>query len=1432
MLIRPFFNAGSLDLGLEITTSGQWREESSSNLTQVQQDQADSRMWTYSTWVKRARLDKSGSLIDEYTSASDFEALNFSADDRLQFYNYTSAYYGRIWDMKFRDTSAWYHIVLRYDSRQSNGTFRVMLWVNGVLQPFENNSFTAITLDKQCRVNRAGLTRRIGFRGNESSYPSFYLAETNMVDGLALDADDFGYFNKIGVWVPKAYTGPYGHNGFYLKHNNATDINPDFTATLWTGSSSTVNVDTSIDADLLITKVRNASDNWWWCDSTDGFTTYMQSNQTVAKQSVTARLTDYSNNVMTITSGDKMFNLNGYTYMTYAFKQNPDWFGMVTWAGNSATVDRNIAHGMNGKPELVIVKTETKAGQPWYVSHEDLDADHYAYLHDTLAQLDGGTNGSGYITAQDHGPINITLSAGTSNSTVNVNETGHDYIAYMFKSHPGVCKVGTYSGINAGGNIIHCGFRPRIVISKRANGAGEWSVFDSRQAGYIENQLQFRMNAQDASTSSPSSTQITFLDDGFQWNTNDAALNGAAGNDYIYIAIAGEDDDAELTADKSAAGWTPTVFNAVTFQGNAGVNDIWCGFQPDMVWCKRRSAVRHHNLYDSERGVANYLYPNTTSAETNDATGMLSFNPDGFTLGIGNGDSNGANDPTVAWCFKKDPEFFDMVSYVGTGVNRTVSHNLTVVPELMIVKSRDTGTNHWAVYHKDMDGSNPADYYMILNGNNARVDAVQAWNDTLPTSSEFTVGTINETNKDTDNFIAYLFASKTGVSQVGSYSGTSAAGNTVSCGFRPSFLLIKDRGSTEQWYLLDTQRGGYNENNLRLHTNSDSAEATSSGNEVDFTDDGFVLQGTDFATNTSGRTYLYIAIGGEVNSAENGFTASALTRSIDTPTYNQPIWSQPDSENSPNIEEAGHSTSMSTGDFIRGSIATNKTGKWYFEIQAVTTSSSGNPLDFGISSVDDSASDANPTKLYRSSQIYMNNIATSSIVRVENNATVETQTGVALSATAGDILQCAYDADTGDVWFGKNNVWWDDALGTTGNPSTGANPCVTFSDSGHAMIPLVPNTNSVQGLRLVKTNELNYTPPTGFKTIEGKNLAAPSVREPGKFFNAVLWTGDGSNGSRAITGMGFQPDLVIMKLRDSTTQDHQWYDSERGVGSGKCLCSNTTAIEGTVNSFPDGDYGFISSLDSDGFTVDDGAVATTGGYVNFSGRNYIGWGFKKRAGFFDIVNYTGDGVASSSRPINHNLGVKPEMIITKKRNAVGTDFGWSVWHKDLSTTSHGIWLHLTNVENPTMWDGGGSHTSSVFYPPDLNYGNVNTATYVNYLFASLDGVSKCGLYTGNGSTDGPFIYTGFRPAFLLIKRIDGGVGNWDLIDGTRDTYNPAGRQLTANGSGTEPASVDHDVDLLSNGFKWRDSSFSVNNSSDTYIYLAIAESSFKYARAR
>ena len=276
-----------------------------------------------------------------------------------------------------------------------------------------------------------------------------------------------------------------------------------------------------------------------------------------------------------------------------------------------------------------------------------------------------------------------------------------------------------------------------------------------------------------------------------------------------------------------------------------------------MVWIKNRPATAsNHCLFDSVRGATELLVPNDTAAEVTDADTLTAFDSDGFTVGADvkvNTDTEGL----VAWQWLESATpGFDIVTDTGTGSAHTISHSLGVTPEFIIRKDRTaTADPGWICWHTSLPGAN---YYMTLMDAHAQDTSVNYWNNTLPTSSVFSVGASNGTNQSTKTFVTYLFAGVEGFSKFGSYeSNNSADGPFIWCGFKPAYLLLKCADNVTNWEIRDNARSPYNVASARLLANSDGEEDSSS--TVDFLSNGFKLVAANAAVNPATATILFAA---------------------------------------------------------------------------------------------------------------------------------------------------------------------------------------------------------------------------------------------------------------------------------------------------------------------------------------------------------------------------------------------------------------------------------------------------------------------------------------------------------------------------------------------------------------------------------------------
>ena len=343
-------------------------------------------------------------------------------------------------------------------------------------------------------------------------------------------------------------------------------------------------------------------------------------------------------------------------------------------------------------------------------------------------------------------------------------------------------------------------------------------------------------------------------------------------------------------------------------------------------------------------------------------------------------------------------------------------------------------------------------------------------------------------------------------------------------------------------------------------------------------------------------------------------------------------------------------------------------------------------------------------------------------------------------------------------------------------------------------------------------------------------MAYTTINKSSDHFNTLTYTGTGSSGTK--TGVGFQSDWTWIKARGNTTW-HYLYDAVRGAGIEKEIFSNSNDQEGAGDAAA---YGYLSAFTSDGFSTVMGSNTGSDG-LNKSGTDFVAWNWKAGGGQgssntdgsinttytsvnttagFSISQYEGTG---SNATFGHGLGVAPQMVIVKNIDATQN---WFVYHQGIGATKV-IYLDLANAEQTLSqgWNNTAPTSSVVSIGTEAGV-NQSGSTHIAYCFAEKKGYSKFGNYTGNGNVDSPFIYTGFKPAWIMIKKTSSGTGRgWFIFDNKRIGYNPKNYVLEANDTAAD--GTNDRIDLLSNGFKLRTTDLILNESGINYIYMAFAE---------
>jgi hypothetical protein len=517
-----------------------------------------------------------------------------------------------------------------------------------------------------------------------------------------------------------------------------------------------------------------------------------------------------------------------------------------------------------------------------------------------------------------------------------------------------------------------------------------------------------------------------------------------------------------------------------------------------------------------------------------------------------------------------------------------------------------------------------------------------------------------------------------------------------------------------------------------------------------------------------------------------------------------------------------NATTSSAGDLtVRGTVGVSS-GKWYWEITAtnLVASSGDKRSTIGISLLNTTLPSfvgSNAT-----SWAYINHNGQ----KTTNNAAQS----YGASWATGDVIGVAFDADAGSLTFYKNGV--SQGIAYSGLASNVYTPAINLAASGAAEA-----ANFGQ-------RAFAYTAPSGFKALCTQNLPAPLVTKSNTVFDVVTYTGNGStqtlpNASSTPTSLAFSPDFVWVKQRDSTnTASHVLVDIVRG--NNNVLRTNGTEAENAADINP-AVYDGITNLSTASFDVVKGSSGTYNG-TNGSGKSYVAWAWdagtstvsntqgsitsqvraNATAGF-SVISYTGNGSGGST--IGHGLGVAPAFAIFKNRS---TSSDWQVYHVSLGN-ANSILLQSTAAAGGSSAFNSTSPTSTVITLGAGTSLNNNGSNHICYAFSPVVGYSNGFSYTGNGSADGSFVYLGFRPRLIMLKRSDS-TSNWTLLDTSREGYNVDNDPLYPNTSAAE-GTADL-VDITSNGFKLRTTDASVNASAGTYIGFAWAEMPFNYSRAR
>jgi hypothetical protein len=643
----------------------------------------------------------------------------------------------------------------------------------------------------------------------------------------------------MSVFHNNILAGASGASGAAEPGLYADDV---FSCFLYKGTDGTQTITNGIDLDgeggMVWIQPRTIGTSSTVIDTERGSSKIIHPNGNFAEETK-AVVTGFNSNGFGVSS-----NVSGYhlltnylnaDYVSWAFRKAPGFFDCVTWTTTTGSAEQ-IAHNLGSTPGMIIVKRTDSTGS-WIVWHRSLSNSTTSFLR--LESNVDEQNAVGVWGSNAPNSTHFEYDGGASGRTFVAYVFAHDDQSFGTDSDEAIIKCDSYTG-NGSTQTINVGFEPQWVMAKRTNDSGNWNIYDIMRgmASAVDDAVV------SANTFSAETATVNFLQPtatGFQINTGNGAINNTS-DTYIYVAIRRPHKPPSAATD---------VF-AIDTSGGTSPTPPWfnSGFVTDFVL--RKDVDTTGGAFTFARLLGKRFLRTSSSAAVSDNSN--------YTWDFMNGFSKLTSVDTdkYGYLFRRAPGFMDVVAYNGSSSVQNIPHNLEVEPELLLIKIRGRSFS-WEVYNKPSGNTK----YMQLNTANGHIgNPAPHWNQTTPTSTHFTVGTnAGGVNYDGDTHIAYLFASLSGVSKIGSYTGTGS-NIGVDCGFTAGarFVMIKRTDATGDWYVFDTDRGIVSGNDPYWRANVEAAQVT--GNDyIDPLNSGFTVTSSAPADlNASGGTYLFLAI--------------------------------------------------------------------------------------------------------------------------------------------------------------------------------------------------------------------------------------------------------------------------------------------------------------------------------------------------------------------------------------------------------------------------------------------------------------------------------------------------------------------------------------------------------------------------------------------
>ena len=1512
-------------------------ESKGHHLTKTYGSDGNRQLWTWSAWVKLGRVSDEGHVFESYAGSGDVETFwRFNSNNKIRFGQFTSGYQFQLdTTATFADPSAWYHIVIVYDSNNSTASDRARIYVNGErITEFDTANYPSSGLNSYVFKSgyphyycKSGLTTR-DFGG--------YLSQAYLIEGQALDASNFGFTDPLtNTWRPKKYTGTYGTNGFYLPMDGNSPVGED--------KSGNGNDFTPVNFGGFNT-IEKATGALPILNTTNGGKVAVPGvfGSKVSKTLTTTASTNTSNGFVFANEGTKptLSFVRGatYTFDYSASTGHPLRFATAADAAGSTeytdgtdtsvsnTVKITVPH--NAPDTLYYYCTNHGGmGNSISVTTDEKVADPYAWKNFLALPLVGNSDDVSHLlnctstekTIVDTNASASSLASNFYGGAYHWDGSGDavgalDHADFVLGSNDFTMEAWVYPEANAG-----TGASAHTIFSQWDN-SGNQRGFLFRLSGST-NQGEFLYTTDGAIGVSLTIGHLTVPTN--KWSHVAAVRNGTTFTYYINgiadpntstisegVSIFNSSDSI-LIGNQFASG---SIATSNSFDGLIQDARIYFGvakYTSNFIPASTDPDI----LPDTPSGVAG------SSALTKITDGAVSFDGSGDSLILTDdgGLDPGSGDFTLE-CFINTNNIsgerhYPIIQKGNTAANNSydwrlyfndtvsgTSHlwfdaqcnstyrgipsggtNLAVGRWYHAAVTRQSGTFRLFLdgilqgSNSDTTDALDNDYTQIEIGFNDLGGAGDTYLDGYVSNVRFVKGTALYTSNFTPPTRALTNITNTTLlcCQSTTSAGTAAVAPTIAN--NPNDGSIWSEVGTRSGTIIDWTSGFDGSRSTQTSNTSNTAavitfdpvipcstatiwgntggstaviriNGTSVGgdgqnanplkqlNTVDVSAQGGVqtisLQGTSDGYAAKMGALICNPGAGEVdaangakevipvgNAAATNFNPFATdinaVRGQETsyPTLN-PLFRQADVVLSDGNLDFIVSANSSAKVAATIGLSTSQGGKYYWEV----TQTSNTRVAAGVMNVVGTGYGfANTNDIGLSPHEWGIRFSNSpsqgagTAMQKSHNNTVTDFGNIALEN--GDTLQIALDLDNTSIWFGGNGSW----IG--GSPET--NSGATYTNLTGEIVPLVQRQTGTSGCKInFGQKPFKYAPPEGFKTLCLANLPRPTkiALQPDKYFNTVLWTGNAANRN---INVGFNPGLVWIKNRD-VADHHALFDSTRNVL--RYISSNNANTETYLDNT-------LTSFNSDGFTLGSANL------INYSSQDYVAWCWKAGdtassntdgtitstvsanpdAGF-SVVTYTGTGANAT---VGHGLGVGVDFILIKSRS---NGSSWQAGHSGAGWTKYAH-LDLTNAfaSASSVWQDT-APTSTVFSLGTETGVNGLNRTYVAYCFAEVEGYSKFGSYTGNGSADGVYIHLGFRPKWFMLKRADVAGGDWVIMDDERSPFNVMDDHLMANSDLSERVdSTETDMDFLSNGVKLRNSNNKINYSGQTFIYAAFAE---------